>query len=77
MVFNLLHFSLFSSLLASRGFGGVFGFRAPSRRDVQLGRRDLSDHIGNTLFTPGGSSGLFILAEVEGFPVPVQIDLAR
>lgn len=68
---------LFSTIFASWAVGSQ-AFRLPGRRDVQLARRDLADHVENTIFIVDDSgSGLFILVEVEETSVPVQLDLAR
>jgi hypothetical protein len=39
--------------------------------------RALVDNTQKTLFTPANSTGIFIIIDVNGQDVPVQIDLAR
>ena len=54
---------------------GALGLHLAGRSDAQFGKRDLSDYIENTRFTPADSSGLFISVSVADTAVPVQIDL--
>lgn len=44
---------------------------------ADLQNRALTDITQNTLFTPANSTGIFILINVDGQDVPVQVDLAR
>ena len=46
-----------------------------ARTDLQ--NRALTDITQNTLFTPANSTGVFLLINVDGQDVPVQVDLAR
>ena len=46
-----------------------------ARADLQ--NRALTDITQNTLFTPANSTGVFLLINVDGQDVPVQVDLAR
>lgn len=59
------------SMLTIQGTAGL----KLTRADMQ--KRALSDLTQNTIFTPANSNGIFILIDVNGQEVPVQVDLAR